>query len=57
MTLARADIIHNIQSYRVVLNGAQAPGVQVESAGYREELKCKADAMAAMSSLTVQVSV
>ena len=43
MTPAKADITHNIQSYCVVPNAVQAPGVK--SAGYRGELKRKADAM------------
>ena len=43
MTPVTADIIHNIQSYCVVPNGVEACGV--ESAGYTEDLKQKADAM------------
>ena len=50
MTAATADIIHNIQSYCVVPNQVQAPGV--ESAGYREDLKHKADAMSRLPQTT-----
>ena len=43
MTQVTADIIHYVQSFCVVPDEVQAPGV--ESAEYSEELKCKADAM------------
>ena len=40
--MPHTDIIYYIQSFCVVPDGVQAG---VESAGYREELKCKADAI------------
>ena len=40
---ATTDIIHDIESSYVIPDRVQAPGV--ESAGYREELKRKADAI------------
>jgi len=43
ITPATTDVIRNIQSYYAVQDGVQAPGV--ESAGAREELKRKADAI------------